>query len=306
MRYWLLLLICLTVMVYPPDAEAQIDPCATQMQQCLVDCRATNGTAPTATRQCMVDCRTQIASCRASTAAVPAPSGRRPDMQQIMAADADRQTQSLLQALRAELPGTTLFADRQTETRESERERTQLATYASWSEPTDVEIGLALMRAYAVNNGRLTSSYEVERVLPQTAGAAALNLKLLDVQRLLHVQKTRPCTRVGPRWHCNARVWLHLFQRGNALMLADLAPQNPVLAILAAANAKVMEGNGTPSDYILRATEEGFTAPTLAKAIRDGDERRNNRMNDAAHRRECGQYQRERDQLAYALANCTP
>lgn len=218
--------------------------------------------------------------------------------------DADRQTRTLLQALRAELPGVRLFAERDTDLDASARERSQTAAFASWGQPSEHEIGLALLRVYAANNGRLKSAYEAERTLPMSVGAALAKAPLVDVQRVLHVQKARPCTRSGPSWNCTVRLWLHVFQRGDALRLAEMAPQNPVMAIMAGSNAQVIQENGSATELRLRATEEGFQAYDLIQRLRERDEQALARMDERARRSQCEQRRLARDRWLFLDADC--
>lgn len=220
--------------------------------------------------------------------------------------DADRQTQTLLQALRAEMPGVRLFADRDGEADASARERTQAASFASWGQPSDTEIGLALLRAHAANNGRQVSAYEAERSLPGSVLLAMAGAPLIDVQRVLHVQKAQPCVREGQAWKCSARLWLHVFQRGDALRLAEMAPRNPALALMAASNAQFIKEGGRATELRLLATREGFQAPELTEMLRARDQRRLEDMDDTARRAACRRLQDAGNLFPELHPDCKP
>ena len=220
---------------------------------------------------------------------------------------ADRQTHTLLAGLRSELKGAPLFADRQTDLVQSAREKDQAASFATWGQPTDHEIGLALLRVFIVNNGRLATPFEAERTLPMTLLAAVLNAPVLDVQRLLHVQKTRPCVRTGDSFTCSVQLWLQLFQRGNGMRVWERQNQNPVIGLILAARADAMNQNGVPTEIVFKATAQGFLAPELAQRVRDSDERTLSAMNEAsrsAQRTACLARQRGADRWNYLSPLC--
>ena len=200
---------------------------------------------------------------------------------------ADRLTYRLKRSLQADFGSKVLFADRQEDLSQSARERDQAADHARWGEPTENEIGLAVLRVFSSTGGRLTSAIESERSGPTTLLAVVLNAPITDVNRVVHVQKMQPCKKAGGDWTCTVRIWLHVFQRGNGMRVFQGAQAAPMVKLILAAREEAARLNGTPEDMVLRATANGWTAPALVQKVLESDAAKMRAMDDAARMARC-------------------
>ena len=221
---------------------------------------------------------------------------------------ADRKTQSLMVGLRRDLKKVALFADRTEDLQQSSRERSDPQGYARWGPPSDNEIGLAVLRVFSRTGGRQTSSIEAERGGPMPALMALLNAPILDVNRIIHVEKAQPCSRSGDAYTCSTKIWLQVFQRGAGMRAFQGAQAQPLVRMLLAAREEAERGNGTPINIVLRPTADGWVAPELTAMVLEADARKTATMDRAAaaHRKAvCETRKQSGDRWAYLDPDCS-
>lgn len=187
----------------------------------------------------------------------------------------ERDGSRLLASLRQQFSGTVLFADRKTDIQQSSRERQWLASGVPgprWGEPSETEMGLALLRVYASVNGQIESAYEAERRLP-SGKAADRGLALVDNLRLYHVQKTGPCRPVAGAWSCSFRAWsqIYLTVAGARLETQPGGSLHPAVERASKGAREAMRRNGEPAEVRFSPTAGGWSAPDLVAAMQSVD-----------------------------------
>jgi hypothetical protein len=125
----------------------------------------------------------------------------------------DVQTEQLAaEAAKALNSKNTLFLHRKSELDMSDRERTGANAAESWSEPSETEMGLAVLREFTkppskvqgILQGSLTEPYEAN----WRSGDS-----LSVTTRLAHLHK-EGCIREGRSYRCQVRLWLHGYADG--------------------------------------------------------------------------------------------
>lgn len=178
--------------------------------------------------------------------------------------------------LRARIGGTSrqaLFIDRTSDTSRSAREQANPTGYASWNEPTAHEIGLAILRALAVDGGEIRSASEASRVGPTNVALSATNTAIVYVTRVVHLEKN-DCRRSDSGFVCSVRLWALNFMKGGALeMLAasgmSTRHRAEIAFVAAGFDADGLQGKSTQIAIV--ATPNGWVAPAIAKGIVDDE-----------------------------------
>ncbi len=169
---------------------------------------------------------------------------------------ADRDTWQVAQPLRQQ--GRKLFMDRTTELQHSTREANQPTQFASWGEPSETEMGLALLRTLSLVLGEQTRPYESQR-------ASVPGLPTLVVVRIVDVQKIG-CRKIGDGFRCRVRVWMTGFLRGLGTAGLGSSP----LAAMSGINAWKTQ-NGNEIEHLFRANPFGWIAPEQIERLANSD-----------------------------------
>ncbi|RZJ08012.1 MAG: hypothetical protein EOP39_14905 [Rubrivivax sp.] len=164
---------------------------------------------------------------------------------------ADAETWQIADPLRR-AGGRPLFMDRRKELAASDRETGQAAQWARWGEPSETEMGLALLRVLSLTGGEMRSPFESEASAMAGSGVA----RIIDVRK-------QGCRRAGDGYRCDVQLWMQTFNRGWAGEMLLGSGKHPGAVILAGMRQGIRDNNGKTVSHVFRATPNGWVAPLL-------------------------------------------